>query len=258
MSVKKGLNDEEKKSRLEREHPFNFKCYPGVSCFTRCCQDITIVLTPYDVLRLKKGLGISSDEFLEKYTLIIPKEKRLIPMVILKMNENDKRCPFVSKQGCAVYNDRPWPCRMYPLDLNDDGTFSLVTDTSRCLGLMENHTWKISDWLVDQGIGPYEEMNEYLSSLTIQLQTHELDIDNPKIRQMIFMALYNLDKFREFVFKSTFLDRLEVEQERIEKIRKSDEHLLLFAYDWIKFGLFGKKVFGVKDNALETSDEQQS
>ena len=66
---------------------------------------------------------------------------------------------------------------------------------------------------------------------------------------MTFMALYNLDKFREFVFKSTFLDRLEVEPERIKKINENDEELLLFAFDWIKFGLFGKKVFQVKQKS---------
>ena len=85
----------------------------------------------------------------------------------------------------------------------------------------------------DQGITPYEEMNEYFSSLTIQLQAQELDIDNPKIQQMTFMALYNLDKFKEFVFQSTFLDRLEVEPERIENIKENDDELLKLAYDWI-------------------------
>ena len=115
--------------------------------------------------------------------------------------------------------------------------------------------WKISDWLADQKIEPYEEMNEQLSTITIPLQAQELDIDNPKIHKMTFMALYNLDKFREFVIKSTFLERLEVEPERIEKIKESDEGLLKFAYDWIEFGLFGKKVFGVKDNAPKKSDE---
>lgn len=253
MSQKNPANGATKKARMEREHPFNFNCYPEVSCFTRCCQDITIALTPYDVLRLKKGLGISSDEFVEKYTIIIPKEKRLIPLVILKMNEENKRCPFVSPQGCVVYNDRPWPCRMYPLDMNDDGTFSLITDVSRCLGLKEDEFWKISDWLEDQGIAPYDEMNEYFSSLLIQLQAQELDIDNPKIQQMTFMALYNLDKFRDFVFKSSFLDRLEVEPERIEKINENEVNLLILAFDWIKFGLFGKKVFWVKEKPSQRS-----
>ena len=253
MSQKKPADGGEKKPRLEREHPFRFNCYSGVSCFTQCCQDITIVLTPFDVLRLKNSLKISSDEFLEKYTIINQKEKQLIPLVILKMNEKDKKCPFVTPEGCTVYDDRPWPCRMYPLDMNDDGTFSLITDSSRCHGLNEDNKWKISDWLEDQGIVPYDEMNEHFSSLTIQLQAQELDIDNPKIQQMTFMALYNLDKFRDFVFKSTFLDRLEVEPERIEKIRNSDEDLLLFAFDWMKFGLFGKKVFWVKQKPSETT-----
>ena len=123
MSQKKPADSVEKRARLEREQLFRFNCYPGVSCFTQCCQDITIVLTPFDVLRLKNSLKISSDEFLEKYTIINQKEKQLIPLVILKMNEKDKKCPFVTPEGCTVYDDRPWPCRMYPLDMNDDGTF---------------------------------------------------------------------------------------------------------------------------------------
>ena len=253
MSQKKPAESGEKRARLEREHLFRFNCYPGVSCFTQCCQDITIVLTPFDVLRLKNSLKISSDEFLEKHTIIIPEKKQLIPLVILKMNEKDKKCPFVTPEGCTVYDDRPWPCRMYPLDMNDDGTFSLIVDASHCLGLKESDGWKISDWLSEQGIGPYEEMNELLSKITVPLNAKGLDITNPDITKMTFMALYNLDKFKDFVFKSTFLDRLEVEPERIEKIKNNDENLLLFAFDWIKFGLFGKKVFGVKQKPSETT-----
>lgn len=244
---KKAIDKKDARSRLEITHPFQFLCGKNVDCFTNCCQDITIVLTPYDVLRMKKNLGISSDEFIEKYTIIFPKKGLLIPLVFLKMNETDKKCPFVSDQGCEIYRDRPWPCRMYPLDINADGTYSLITDSTHCHGLKEKSFHKISDWLRSQEIGPYEEMNEHLSSLTIQLQSHDFDIDNPKIQQMVIMALYNLDRFREFVFKSSFLNRLEVETEIIDAIKTDDYELLKFAYDWIKFGLFGKKVFWVKE-----------
>jgi Fe-S-cluster containining protein len=178
---------------------------------------------------------------------MIPKKGLLIPMVVLKMNETDKKCPFVSDKGCDVYFDRPWPCRMYPLDMNDDGTYSQITDSSHCLGLKEDITLKISDWLTDQDIELFEEMNEYFTSLTIQLKSQDMDIDNEKIQQMVVMALYNLDKFKEFVFKSSFLDRLEFEEDVIEKIKEDDRELLIFAYEWIKFGLFGKKVFWVKE-----------
>jgi hypothetical protein len=55
---------------MDADHVFRFHCSPGVACFTRCCADVTIALTPYDVIRLKNALGISSDAFLEKYTMI--------------------------------------------------------------------------------------------------------------------------------------------------------------------------------------------
>ena len=240
----------DKKARMDAEHVFQFNCAPDVPCFTKCCQDITIVLTPYDVLRLKNALKIPSDEFLDRYTVIIPKEKRLIPMVVLKMNENDKCCPFVSEKGCAVYTDRPWPCRMYPLDMNDDGTFSLITDSSRCKGLKENDKNRISNWLIAQGIPMYDEMNHLFSQVTSPLQAQELDIDNPKIYQMTFMSLYNLDKFRNFVFESTFIDRFEIDDLTIEKLRRGDIELLKFSFDWIKFGILGQKTFQVKESAM--------
>lgn len=243
------INDK-KPIRMEAEHVFQFNCAPGVSCFTQCCQDVTIVLTPYDVLRMKNALGIPAGEFIDKYTVIIQKEKRLIPMVILKMDEKTKQCPFVSEKGCAIYQDRPWPCRMFPLDMNDDGTFGLIVKESLCQGFNEDQKMVISEWLLEQGIPIYDEMNALFAQVTSPLRTEELDIDNPKVYQMTFMALYNLDKFRDFVFKSTFLDRFEVDKATIEKIKRRDIELLKFAFDWIKFGIFGQKLFQIKPEAV--------
>lgn len=236
--------------RMDAEHVFQFDCGPHVPCFTNCCRDVTIVLTPYDVLRLKNALDIPSNEFLDTYTIIIPREKRLIPIVALKMNETDKRCSLVTEKGCSVYEDRPWACRMYPLDMNDDGTFKLITDSSRCKGLNENKTQRISNWLVEQGVPMYDEMNQLFSEITAPLQAQELDIDNPKIFQMTFMALYNLDVFRKFLFESSFMNRFELEPITIEKLKRSDLELLKFAFDWIKFGLFGQKTLRVKASAV--------
>ena len=39
--------------RLSPESKFRFSCHKGLSCFTQCCGDVNIFLTPYDVLRLK-------------------------------------------------------------------------------------------------------------------------------------------------------------------------------------------------------------
>ncbi len=236
--------------RMEPEQAFKFNCTPGVPCFTQCCQDVTIVLTPYDVLRMKNALEIPAEEFIDKYTIVIQKEKRLIPMVVIKMGEETKKCPFVSEQGCAIYEDRPWPCRMFPLDMNDDGTFGIIAEKSLCQGFKEDQKLVISEWLLEQGIPIYDEMNSLFTEVTSPLRAEDLDIDNPKIYQMTFMALYNLDKFREFIFQSTFLDRFEVDEVTIEKITRRDIELLKFAFDWIKFGIFGQKLFQVKPEAM--------
>ena len=243
MTLKNGKAE----SRMDPEHPIKFNCYPGVSCFTQCCQDVTIALTPYDVLRMKMGLGITSDRFLDEYTIIIPQKNRLIPLVVLKMRDEDKRCALVNENGCTIYEYRPWPCRMYPLDMNDDGTFDFIAESSRCKGLEEDREWRIGEWLLDQEVVQYDEMNDLFSEITAPLRVQEPGIENPQISKMVFMALYNLDKFREFVFKSTFLDRFEVEPTKIERIKRDDAELLKFSFDWIKFGIFGQKLFWVKE-----------
>ena len=255
MDTKAAITNSRSDVRLDADHVFRFRCSPEVSCFTDCCRDVTIVLTPYDVLRLKNALGISSDEFIDRYAVVVQRSDRLIPMVVLRMNDDDKKCSLVTGEGCTVYEDRPWPCRMFPLDINDDGTFRYITDASRCSGLSEDCHTRISDWLIEQGVPMYDEMNTLLSQLTSPLRAQEVDIDNPQIRQMVFMALYNLDAFRKFVFESSFLDRFDLDEVTIEKVRRSDVELLRLAIDWIKFGIFGQKTFKVKEAPRDTGGE---
>ncbi len=57
--------------------------------------------------------------------------------------------------------------------------------------------------------------------------------------KMTFMAAYNIDRFREFVFGSSFLKRFKVDPEVLRKIKKDDAALLLLGFDWIKLFLWG-------------------
>ena len=95
---------------------FTFACGPGLTCFNQCCRDLNQLLTPYDILRLKTGLGLTSGQFLERYTLEHTGPQTGLPVVALKPGERiDRCCPFVTTIGCAVYHDRPSSCRLYPL-----------------------------------------------------------------------------------------------------------------------------------------------
>ena len=42
---------------LEPGKTFCFACHPEVPCFNRCCAELTLPLTPYDVLRLRRHMN---------------------------------------------------------------------------------------------------------------------------------------------------------------------------------------------------------
>ena len=53
--------------RLGPDDRFTFHCDPTLDCFGHCCQDVSILLTPYDVLRMKTSAG---DRFLRVHGAI--------------------------------------------------------------------------------------------------------------------------------------------------------------------------------------------
>jgi uncharacterized protein len=246
--------------RLGREDSFEFGCHPGVACFGDCCGDVNIVLTPYDVLRLKNRLGLGSEEFLEKYTILPFSKDQRLPAPLIRMGEDGKKsCPFLNLEagGCTVYEDRPWACRMYPLGYAKpsdaevgEEAFWFLMEEEGCLGFKENTRLKVADWIRDQGIEEYDEWGEKYRRLAVdEYLAKDKDL-SPQQMQMFFMGTYELDTFRRFVLKSSFLDRFEVSEDEIERLKEDDEALMEFAFRFLRFSLFGKQTMTIKDNAV--------
>jgi Fe-S-cluster containining protein len=264
------------KAEILREYPrhtgadrFQFSCFKGISCFNKCCADVNIFLSPYDVLRMKNRLGITSDEFLRRYTLLPTDQNQKYPAVLLEMTHTeDKHCSFVSaEEGCTIYADRPWACRMYPAGLaspgqnqsegNDKEFYFLIKDTF-CRGHEQEQEWSYQEWLGSQEIGPYKEMGELFK----ELATHEWfeggkDLSPEKI-EMFFTVCYNLDAFRRMVFESSFLEKFEVDEALQERIRHDDVELLRFGFDWLKFSLFGEPTMTIRPSVLAEAKSRLS
>jgi uncharacterized protein len=246
--------------RLRREDSFRFRCDRTLSCFNQCCRDVNIILTPYDILRLKNRLGISSQEFLEKYTVCPFTKEQKIPVLFLRLNDQDeKRCFFVREEGCSVYADRPWACRMYPLGLaspkegSSEQAFYFLMQEDVCQGVHESREWTVAEWLADQGIIEYDERGETFKELTLHdflVKGGEL---GPRKMEVFYTACYNLDKFREYIFSNdeAFFDLFEVSENEKEALRNDDEALLRFALRWLRFSLFGEPVMTLTARARE-------
>ena len=248
---------------LGPENVFRFECHRGLECFTRCCKDITIFLTPYDIIRMKHALHLSSGDFLTEYTLAMIGDTGL-PVVILKMQENDERaCPFVTSQGCRLYPDRPWACRIYPLQPESTKitekagkAYYSVMDVPFCRGLVSDQIQPLSDWIGHQGIPVYHEMEALFKKITANDRLTQEKITNQKIREMYYMACYDLDRFRRFVLESTFTDRFEVAPDEIEQMKTDDTALYRFAVRWLEYGLLGQHVLKVKPDVLATKKQE--
>lgn len=247
--------------RLDLSDTFKFGCHPGVSCFNKCCGDVNIFLLPYDVLRMKKRLGMTSGEFLDKHALMPVQKGMKTPVVVLRMNDDEaKSCPFLTEKGCGIYSDRPWPCRMYPVGMaaskdTPDGwrgeRFYFLMQEEGCQGFGESKEWTVAEWLDNQGVEEYDVWGEQFKELTLHKFFEDGGELAPERIEMLFTACYDLDKFRQFVFESTLLDRFEMDEDYVEEMRYDDEGLLAFAFQWLRFSLFGEPTMKVKPSALE-------
>ena len=236
--------------RLKPTDTFSFRCHKDLDCFNRCCRNLNLFLYPYDVIRLRKALGLTADQFLERHVDVVMRDGNAFPDVLLRMADNDQRtCPYLSSSGCRVYKDRPDTCRTFPVEhgLLFKGPqarperVSFYRPPDFCLGQHEAQSLTLASWSEDQQADVYNQMTAKWAAVRALFQKDPwgpAGINGPK-GKMAFMAAYNIDRFREFVFQSSFLKRYRVKKNLVKKLRASDRQLMLFGFEWIRFFIWG-------------------
>lgn len=255
--------------KLTLDSKLKFRCHPGVRCFTACCGGIKIVLTPYDILQLTRRLGIPAYEFLHKYTQPTYLEKTDMPGVMIKLREEDNKCPFVTPEGCTVYTDRPSACRYYPVgmaDFHEGGTrdadgnentsqeekFFFTVKEDHCKGFEEDKEWTVREWRADQGVDVRDEMNKEWLRLVMRRKSFGIQATlSEQAKRMFFMASTDIATFRKFVFESSFLDTYELDEETIQKIKEDDVELMLFSFKYLAATLFGAQAIKIKEEKIK-------
>ena len=247
--------------KLTLESKIKFRCHPGVSCFTACCGNINIILTPYDILCLRKRIGIDSDEFLLRYTKPVYIEKTDMPGVQIHLTA-EGRCPFVTDEGCLVYTDRPSACRYYPIGMANfhersdedqgDEQFYFKVKEEHCKGHEEDKIWTVGEWRADQGVDVRDEINKGWMGLVMRRKSfgYQATLSEPA-QKMFFLASTNLEKFRDFIFNSTFLETYTIDQATLDEIKEDDVALIKFSYLYLASSLFGTNDLKIKDEKVK-------
>ena len=239
---------------ISLENLMNFNCNCENECFNECCRNLNQALTPYDVLRLKNNLGISSQNFLKTYTSLHYGPESGLPVIEFKPNPGTGyECPFVIPEGCSVYEDRPGSCRMYPLaraiarsrETGEITQYFALIEEPHCKGFGKKTGQTVKEWLKGQNVDKHNKENDRLMeliSLKNQILPGKLEGAGS---DMFYLGLYDLDEFRAQIVEKDLLKEFTLPKELLKKIKTDDEALLNFGIDWVKFMLFGiKTTFG--------------
>lgn len=234
--------------RLAPGEKFSFSCHPGVECFTNCCHDLELSLTPYDVLRLKNELKLSSTHFLDQYVLVEKEENEVFPRCYLTMvDDGMASCPFVTDSGCKVYDSRPGACRVYPLGRAVSQAcggrkfeFHVLLTEPHCLGFNRSRSFTAEEWTHHQGLTPYNELNDEVMTLLQHKKVKQGIKLTKEQTDMFVLALYNLDEFRNLVLDPGFLPRTALSPDNWQTFAADDTSLLRFGIRWLKNELFGE------------------
>jgi Fe-S-cluster containining protein len=236
--------DQEEAARLSGESRWRFHCHAGLACFNQCCRNPTVILKPYDIIRLRRRLGMTSTEFLERYTISVREDKSHLPLVMLDIDrEAGTGCPFLAAEGCGVYADRPGACRLFPViqgsSLGEEGVIDsyFTKQLNFCQGFTAGREWTLAEWQADQGLDPHEELNREWLEIILKRGARNPPADDDRGPALFAIVGYDIDKFRHFVFKTPFLEIYEIPEEVAAVLQESDVELLRFGYKYLKMVL---------------------
>ncbi|MHB8881555.1 MAG: YkgJ family cysteine cluster protein [Thermodesulfovibrionales bacterium] len=268
--IKQALDGRIKKSVIVPEFlkgssRFRFRCYPGIGCFTKCCSGIKIILSPYDIYRLKNRLGKTYLEFLSEHTVPMAIEGSSLEVVGLAMKNDEARsCPFVTPEGCTVYTDRPLTCRYYPIGMGmmkkDTGTsgedFFIMVKEDHCLGHNEEKVWTVAEWRQDQESDLYDEMNKDWMAVVLKAKTLGMVEFSQRSLELFYIVSTNLDLFRDMAFTPRFIEAYQIDPETLKKLEEDELELLKFSLKWLRFTMFNEGDFKVDQEARQKAKEK--
>jgi Fe-S-cluster containining protein len=245
--------------QLGPDDTFRFRCHKGIACFNKCCENIDILLTPYDILRLKRRMGLRSREFIDRYTTDFAMDGHGMPGLKLKTQNGSTACINLAPDGCGVYSDRPAACRYYALgtvsmrkkdSAVDEDSYFLVKE-DHCLGHGEPTVQTVREYRREQGVDEYDDVNREWRRIILKKRSSGPTVGRPSQRslELFFLASYDIDGFRAFVESPGFGEVFDLAPALRHDILADDIKLLRFGFRLLKQVLFGEKTIALKPDA---------
>ncbi|VAW62313.1 hypothetical protein MNBD_GAMMA11-1149 [hydrothermal vent metagenome] len=253
-------------TRLELEDKLKFRCHKDISCWNQCCAQADVSLAPYDIIRMKTHLGISSTDFLKDYTVPYEIDSHNVPGIKLRTTEA-RACLFMKESGCSIYEDRPTACRYYPsgllsmraLGMKEDERHFLLIKEPHCKGHDEAREITIADYRKEQAVEEFDDLNRDWYRIILKKKSTGPTIGKPSEMslQLFFMASYDVDRFRRFILSDSFKKMYDVSAEEFARFENDDVALMQFGFALMKQVLFGEMSIKERTGAGDQRAEER-
>ncbi len=244
-----------------------FNCHKQISCFNACCRNIDIVMTPYDILRLKKRFKMESRDFVGAFTTPYSMDHHDLPGLKLNTKPGTTQCVFLSAQGCTVYEDRPAACRYYALgsmgvrkkDVAEVEDIYFIVKETHCRGHEEPRKLTVAEYREEQGVDVYDARNREWRDVVLKKRSSGPTVGRPSARskQLFDMCSYDLDSFRAFIQTPGFTEIYDIKSDRMAQLLKDDDLLLQFSMQFLKQVLYGEMTIAMKPDARDKRLKQR-
>ena len=212
-------------------------------------------------MRLKRRLGLRSNEFVARYTMPFEMDADGLPGLKMRTRSGGNECVFLGDTGCAVYEDRPAACRYYALgnmgvrrkDSSRVEDIYFVVKEPHCLGHEEQQTQSVAEYRREQGVEEYDAMNREWRDVVLKKRSSGPTVGKPSARslQLFDMCSYDLDTFREFITSESFMNLFDLDADERTRIEGDENELLKFSLRFLKQVLYGEMTIPLKADARQ-------
>ena len=123
-----------------------------------CCKGMgdSVILDPYDVCRLARGLGRNPADLIGTVLELGVSDGNILPH--LRMQGREERCVFLNEEGrCSVHAIRPGFCRLFPLGrYYTEENFKYIIQIHECAKKNRSKI-KVKKWIDTPDLKQYEK-----------------------------------------------------------------------------------------------------
>lgn len=195
-------------------------CMECAGC-SSCCKGMgdSIVLDPYDIYQLEKGLQVSFEQLLATSVDLRVVEGMIIPC--MKLSGKEESCTYLNDEGrCSIHAFRPGFCRLFPLGrIYENGGFEYILQVHECQYPNKSKV-KVKKWLDIPQLKKYEEFvltwhdfrKELQEKIFVNASEEELKKYNLYLLQVFFMKPYDtkVDFYEQFEGRMEEVKHIEI------------------------------------------------